>query len=277
MDHSISPALDPLDVERLLSGCGGFYRVRTINESASTNDDVKAAARMEEPEGLVIIADHQTAGRGRLSKAFFSPGGTGLYMSVLLRPSMRAGDSVLVTAAAAVAVAEAIDHVSGRNARIKWVNDIFLDDKKVCGILTEGAVGPDGKLQYAVLGIGVNIAPPPGGFPEGLHDIACAVFDNNAPEDARTRLAAEILLRFFRYRALAERAFLPAYRQRSMVLGKSIVVSLGEEKFPARALSIDDDCRLIVETDRGVLPLCAGEVSIRPAELNLAAPVQVNT
>ncbi len=265
MDHSIPPALDPLDVERLLSDCGCFYRVRTQYESSSTNDDVKAAARLEEPEGLVIIADHQTAGRGRLRRAFFSPDGTGLYMSMLLRPSMRAADSVLVTAAAAVVVAEAIDHVSGKNARIKWVNDIFLDGKKVCGILTEGAVGPDGRLQYAVLGIGVNIAPPPGGFPEGLHDIACAVFDNHAPENARALLAAEILTRFFRYRALEERAFLPAYRARSMVLGKPILVSLGEEKFSARALSIDDDCRLIVETDCGVLPLCAGEVSIRPA------------
>jgi BirA family biotin operon repressor/biotin-[acetyl-CoA-carboxylase] ligase len=185
-------------------------------------------------------------------------------MSVLLRPQLPATSCVLVTAAAAVAVAEAIERVSDRSARIKWVNDIFLDDRKVCGILTEGSVGPDGALQHAVLGIGVNIQPPPGGFPEELKPIVCAVFESAAPEDARARLAAEILTRFHRFRNLEERQFLPAYRARSMVVGRRVMVSLGEEVFPAQSLSIDDDCRLIVETERGVLPLCAGEVSIRP-------------
>lgn len=263
---SISPStLDQRDVERHLGELSGLYRIRTLSESSSTNDDVKAAARAGEPEGLVIIADRQTAGRGRLRRSFFSPDGSGLYMSILLRPDLSPADSVLITAAAAVAVAEAVEQVSGRFARIKWVNDIFLDGKKVCGILTEGAVGAGGKLQYAVLGIGVNVAPPPGGFPEGLRDIACAVFEDLAPEGARARLAAEILSRFHSFRALEERAFLPAYRERSMVLGKPVQVFLGEEEFPAQAVSIDDDCRLIVKTSRGLLPLCAGEVSIRPS------------
>lgn len=263
---SISPsALNARDVERRLGDLSGVYRVRTLSESSSTNDDVKAAARAGEPEGLVIIADRQTAGRGRLRRSFFSPDGSGLYMSVLLRPDLSPAGSVLITAAAAVAVAEAVEQVSGRSARIKWVNDIFLDGKKVCGILTEGAVDADGKLQYAVLGIGVNVAPPPGGFPEGLRDIACAVFENGAPEGVRARLAAEILSRFHSFRGLTDRAFLPAYRERSMVLGKPVQVFLGEEEFPARAVSIDDDCRLIVKTDDGLLPLCAGEVSIRPS------------
>jgi BirA family transcriptional regulator, biotin operon repressor / biotin---[acetyl-CoA-carboxylase] ligase len=266
MDNSNPYVLDPRDVEQRLGDLCSFYRIRIKSESTSTNDDAKAAARQGEPEGLVIIADRQTAGRGRMHRAFFSPDGTGLYMSVLLRPAMRAADSVLVTAAAAVAVAEAIEQFSGRSAMIKWVNDIFLDGKKVCGILTEGSVGPDGTLQYAVLGIGVNVAPPPGGFPEEIHNIACAVFERDAPKDARAQLAAEILKRFHRFLALDERAFLPAYRQRSLVLGMPIMVSLGEEKFPAKALSIDDDCRLIVKTAHGVCPLCAGEVSIRPID-----------
>jgi BirA family biotin operon repressor/biotin-[acetyl-CoA-carboxylase] ligase len=256
--------LDARAVERLLGESRSFFRVRTLCESTSTNDDVKAAACLGEPEGLVVIADRQTAGRGRMRRAFFSPDGTGLYMSVLLRPGLPAADSVLVTAAAAVAVAEAVEHVSGRSAQIKWVNDIYLVGKKVCGILTEGSVGTDGTLQYAALGIGVNVAPPPGGFPEGLRDIACAVFENGVPEGARAYLAAEILLRFHRFQALRERAFLPAYRERSMVVGKRVMVSLGEEVFPAKALSIDDDCRLIVEAERGIVPLIAGEVSIRP-------------
>jgi BirA family biotin operon repressor/biotin-[acetyl-CoA-carboxylase] ligase len=266
LSDSLSSALDARDVEHLLGESRGFYQIRTLAESASTNDDVKAAAHQGEPEGLVVIADRQTAGRGRMRRAFFSPEATGLYMSVLLRPPLKASDAVFVTAAAAVAVAEAIEHVSGRSADIKWVNDVFLDGKKVCGILAEGSVGADGQLSHVALGIGVNVAPPPSGFPEGLQDIACAVFDHNAPRDARARLAAEILARLLCYRDLERRAFLPGYRSRSLVTGKSVMVSLGGETFPARAVSIDDDCRLIVETSRGLIPLCAGEVSVRPVE-----------
>lgn len=271
MENRNVSTLDLRAVARHLGDLSGYYRIRTLSESTSTNDDVKAAARMGEPDGLVVIADRQTAGRGRMRRAFFSPGGTGLYMSLLLRPDLSPSNSALITAAAAVAAAEAVEQVSGRFARIKWVNDIHLDGKKVCGILTEGVVGADGRLQYAVLGIGVNVASPPGGFPEELRTIACAVFENGAPEDARARLAAGILTRFHRFQALEERAFLPAYRQRSCVLGRNVQVTLGEEEFPARALSIDDDCRLIVQTERGLLPLCAGEVSIRPMSSETSA------
>ena len=264
MEKNTGSSLDPRAVDRLFAGSRGFYRVRTLAESPSTNDDIKAAAAAGEPEGLVVIAARQTQGRGRMRRPFFSPDGTGLYMSILLRPGVPAADSVFITAAAAVSVAEAIERVSGREAKIKWVNDIFLDGRKVGGILTEGAVGQDGLIQYAALGIGVNVAPPPGGFPDEISAIACAVYEEIAPPDARARLAAEILEHLYANRNLAARAFLPAYRQRSMILGQPVMVSLGDERFPAKAVLIDDDCRLIVETERGLLPVCAGEVSIRP-------------
>lgn len=263
MDKHSGSSLDPHAVEQLLAGSRGFYRVLTLAESASTNDDIKAAATAGEAEGLVVIADRQTRGRGRMRRPFFSPDGTGLYMSILLRPGVPAADSVLITAAAAVSVAKAIERISGRKAGIKWVNDIFIDGLKVCGILTEGAVGQDGLLQYAALGIGVNIAPPPGGFPDEISKIAGAVYEKDAPQDARARLAAAILDNLYDDRSMAEKAFLTEYRQRSMIIGRNVTVSLGEDLFTARAISIDDDCRLIVETERGLLPLCAGEVSIR--------------
>ncbi len=266
MNGAAASSMDPRTVSGLLNSSRSFYRIRTMSESPSTNDEMKTAARLGEPEGLVVIADRQSAGRGRMRRAFFSPEGSGLYMSILLRPSLKAGDSVLITAAAAVAVAEAIESLTGRDARIKWVNDIFLDGKKVCGILTEGTISADGHLESAVLGIGVNIASPPGGFPETLQDIAGAVFSSEAPKEARACLAANILERFYGYRALEARAFLGGYRDRSLVVGRPVMVTLGEEIFPALAKSIDDDCRLIVETAKGALPLCAGEVSIRPLE-----------
>lgn len=265
MDDFTSPTLADA-TSRLLGEARGFYRIRALRETTSTNDDIKAAARDGAMEGLVILAERQTAGRGRMRRAFFSPDATGLYMSVLLRPSIPAADAVLITAAAAVAVAEAIESLSGRGARIKWVNDVFLDGKKVCGILTEGSVAADGLLEYAALGIGVNVAPPPDGFPEPLQHIAGAVFGPDAPPDARARLAAEILARFFRYRTLNRDAFLNGYRERSLVVGRDVLVTLGGEIFPARAVSIDDDCRLVVESERGAMALCAGEVSVRPVE-----------
>lgn len=246
-----------------LGSARDFYQIQPVAVCESTNSDIKRAALAGEPEGLVIIADRQTAGRGRMNRAFFSPEDTGLYMSVLLRPKMRASDSALVTAAAAVAAAEAIEAVSQRAARIKWVNDIFLGDKKVCGILAEGSVAADGALQFIALGIGINVQAPSGGFPDLLSQTACAVFDAPAPPCAREHLAAAVLKRLHRYRSAQTRDFLPAYRERSMVIGKPIHILSGDHQIPARALAIDEDCRLVVETKDGIFSLCSGEISIR--------------
>jgi BirA family biotin operon repressor/biotin-[acetyl-CoA-carboxylase] ligase len=135
----------------------------------------------------------QSAGRGRLGRSFYSPGDTGLYMSILLRPALQPENAVLITCAAAVAVSNAIREVCGEEVQIKWVNDLFLHQKKVCGILTEASFSAQTNgLDYAVCGIGVNVYPPENGFPEELASIAGAVC--SAPEEGlRDRLAAAIL------------------------------------------------------------------------------------
>ena len=150
--------------------CGSnFYYPQVFPVLPSTNDTVKALAAEGAPEGVVVLAEAQTAGKGRMRRQFFSPDGTGIYMSILLRPKLAAEDALFITTAAAAAVADAIEAATGENAGIKWVNDVYLRGLKVCGILTEGALGlEEGNLEYAVLGIGINAIAPQNGFPEEI-------------------------------------------------------------------------------------------------------------
>ncbi len=252
-------------IRKYLTGEAAELRVETQERVSSTNTVLKERAASGEAAGAVLAVGEQTAGRGRMGRSFFSPGGTGLYLSVLLRPDAPPGEAALITTAAAVAVAEAVEAVSGRKAGIKWVNDVYLDGKKICGILTEAGVDLEtGALDYAVLGIGVNVYPPGEGFPEDLAERAGAVFD--APRgDLRNRLAAEILNRVTPFcRDLSARRFVPAYRRRSLVLGREIRIISGGEGGLALALDVDDDCRLRVRYPDGrEALLSAGEVSVR--------------
>ncbi len=219
----------------------------------STNTVLKSLAEAGGREGEVLIARRQTAGKGRLGRSFFSPKGTGLYMSVLLRPALAPEHTLFITTAAAVAVAGAVEAVTGRKAGIKWVNDVYLDCRKICGILTEGAMDfAQGRLRYAVLGIGVNLAPPPGGFPEELRSVAGAVFSEAPPEDVICRLAAEILNRFSRmYRALPDTAFLEEYRARSVLTGLTVTVVQGAREVTGQVLGVDNEARLVLRRADG--------------------------
>ncbi len=258
--------LDPEKVREHLTHKA--YTLMTVSETGSTNDDAKALAAAGAVQYTVVQAEHQTKGKGRLGRSFYSPQSTGLYFSVILRPSaLPIEDTLFITTAAAAAVAEAIELVCGKVCGIKWVNDLFLKDRKICGILTEAAFTPDLKgLTYAVLGIGVNIAPPEGGFPSELQTIANTIYDdpNTVPEGLRERLLAAILDRFYAYYTqLPEMSFLEAYRSRSILTGRNVTVHRGDLQYPARVVGIDDRCRLILEQDGIQTLLESGEVSIR--------------
>ena len=259
--------LSPQSISKYLYENAGPFNIEVYKTVSSTNTVLKELASHGESEGKVIIAMEQTLGRGRLNRSFYSPRGTGIYLSVLLRPKMSAADSLFLTTSAAVAVAEAIETVAGKDAKIKWVNDIYCDNKKVCGILTEASLNLEGGgLEYAVLGIGLNVLQPSGGFPEELKDIATSVFnDTNCPADSKSRLVAEILNRFWAYyKNIENKAFLKAYIQRSMVVGNEIYVIGNNTCEKALATKIDQQCRLWVRTEDGVeKALSSGEVSIR--------------
>ena len=242
--------------------------LRVLGEIGSTNAELKRLAEAGAPEGLALIAEAQTQGRGRLGRSFYSPGQSGLYLSLLLRPHVRDFSPGALTACAAVAVAEAIEVVTGLHTQIKWVNDLLLDGKKVCGILTEGALDCEsGQLRYAVLGVGVNVCAPAGGFPEPLQEIAGALYADGSGAALRCRLAAEIFDRLWDfYTKLPETGdFLTAYRARCSLLGKPIHI-LAPDAPPqeATALAVEPDFSLLVELPDGTRQaLRSGEVSVR--------------
>lgn len=237
-----------------------------LNETDSTNNYLKKLAESGAEEKTVVIAESQSGGKGRMGRSFFSPK-DGLYMSILLRPDISADKSLFITTAAAVAVSDAIEEISGKKTGIKWVNDIFIGNKKVCGILTEAAVDFEtGGLYYAVLGIGVNIFHPSDGFPDEIKNIAGAVFDEKPSDnEVKQKLTAKIIDNFLNiYCDFENSDFMKKYKQRSCVLGKEVFVIKGENRTKATAVDIDDSARLVVKYENGEMQaLSSGEVSVK--------------
>ena len=232
------------------------FIIKEYAELPSTNDFLKSEAINGAPDGLVAVARRQTAGKGRLGRSFFSPG-SGLYMSVLLRRDIPAASAHLITPMAAVAVAESLEALGSEPAGIKWVNDIYIAGKKVCGILTETGLSGD-CLDYAVVGIGVNICDPEGGYPPEIADRAGSAFID-PPSGAEKRLAAEILKRLDGgLRDICARGFLDEYRRRSVLIGKRVEAA----GTAGTAVGIDSDCRLVIKTDDG------REISVGTGEVN---------
>ena len=234
---------------------------------SSTNTVLKAMAAEDAPAGTALVAAEQTAGRGRLGRSFYSPSGTGLYLSLLLRPDCTPAQAVRITACAAVSAAEALEELSGSPAGIKWVNDVYMDGKKVCGILTEAGLDLESsRMSYVVVGIGINLHPPENGFPEEIRSVAGSAFGNRSVPDLRNRLAAAVLDKLADYTADPASGLLyDAYKKRSFVLGKKIsVLAPGKEPAAAEALDLNRDYSLQVRLENGeTRSLRSGEISIR--------------
>ncbi len=232
----------------------------------STNAYAKTLAEQGHAEDTIVVAAEQTKGRGRRGRDFYSPSQTGVYLSFLLRPKhCSSEDAAHITTMAAVAVAEAITEVSGERTDIKWVNDIYMNGKKVCGILTEAAFNlEDTTIDYAILGIGINLYAPESGFPTEIKDIAGCVF--TAPlEDAKNHIVAEVIDRFYSYyKDFGTWNYVSAYKERCFVIGKEIYILSGNTKTEATAIDLDKDCHLIVSYKDGTTEaLSSGEISIR--------------
>ena len=267
--YSLSVETDILSVQgiqKYLRPVCSCIQLDVLPTLDSTNTLVRERAAAGAPEGYTVIANGQTNGRGRSGRSFYSPSDTGVYMSLLLRPHhYSAGQAARLTTMAAVAACEAIEKVSGEKAQIKWVNDIYVAGKKVSGILTEASIGLEsGLLEYAVLGIGINVSPPRDGFPKELENVAGAVF-GGAQSDGKNRLAAEFLNRFMAYYSMLPQAdYVANYRSRSLVLGKEIQVISPDGTQKATALDVDEECHLIVRYEDGKREkLSSGEISVK--------------
>ncbi len=242
-------------------------KILIYDACASTNKTAKEMAIAGAEHGTTIITDCQTAGQGRYGRAFYSPAGHGIYMSMVLHPGqLGLHTPTLVTALAAVAVCEAIEAITEKNPQIKWVNDIYLESKKICGILTEAVTDfESGNIQWIVVGIGINFSTPAMAFPEDLRQIAASIFPEGPPSTTRNHLAAEIVNRLTTpAHPHKEKEMLEKYKQRLLWLGQEILVTGNGEPYRAMALDIDAMGRLMVKKANGeVLFLSSGEISIQ--------------
>ncbi|MBO5510080.1 MAG: biotin--[acetyl-CoA-carboxylase] ligase [Lachnospiraceae bacterium] len=229
----------------------------------STNLELKR--RATENEGLVIASSEQTSGMGRLGRSFSSPSDTGIYFSILLKPNIDNSEVTLLTTIAALAVCEAIEKLSDKEPAIKWVNDVFIDGKKVNGTLTQASFSVENLApEYVIVGIGINVYEPVGGFPEEIKDIAGAVFDTRKG-NIKNRLLAEVLNRYFYYYThFEDKEFIGEYKKRSFVIGKTVSVVTPKDTRKALVLDIDSHCRLMVRYEDGTEDtISTGEISIR--------------
>ena len=257
-------------------------KIHIYQSLASTNDTAKEMAKKGCPHGTVVLADTQTAGRGRFNRQFYSPGSTGLYMSVVLdADKLELKENTLLTPFVAVVVARVIHSVTEKKCGIKWVNDLYLEDKKVCGILTEGVMD-GGKLSKFVVGIGINIAAA--GFPEELENIAGALIGLNVYEardmyeydldmdyvrNVRSQIAAQLINKLTKSDVFFDdESFMKEYKESQIIMGTIVNVVGTNETYEGKVLDISENGSLVVERIDGakkgkVEELISGEVSIR--------------
>ena len=241
--------------------------LEVVAEIGSTNDAVMAAGRAGKAEGLTILADRQTAGRGRRGRPWASPAGVGLYTSVLLRPQQSPARLPLLTLVAGLGVAEAIEEIAGVAARLKWPNDVLVEGRKVAGILAETA-SADGEVGYVVIGIGINVNRAPQDLPQGLVPVATSLALATGRPIPRGELAAALYNALDRWYLVFRQgrieSILAAGRERSATLGRPVDVLADEEGWQGVAVDLDADGALLVREESGeIRRVIASDVSIR--------------
>ena len=244
-----------------------IYVRRTVD---STNDEAKRLLTEGKTGPALIVSEEQTAGRGRQGKTFYSPKQAGIYMTLSFPSALPLYAAVSVTTASAVAVFLAIRDLTGTETEIKWVNDLYLHGKKICGILTEAISDfESGRAQHIMIGIGINSWTEE--FPDGLRETACALYPKGV---TRNQLVARIVDRLLEVTAnLGDESYLDLYRRHSMVLGREVVYVRDGETYTGRAVDIDEDGGLIVEDAEGERTvLNSGEITLRPV-LSETSPV----
>lgn len=253
-------------VRRALPPSRQGLELRVFDELDSTNTYAKGLVTdtIRPSEPILIIARHQTAGRGRLGRSFYSPADTGLYMTLLYPTHHSLSCVVGMTGAAAVAVVRAIEALTDKRPAIKWVNDVYLDGGKACGILTEAVTPPDTSRVYVAIGIGINLSTQQ--FPEGLRAPATALASSDeTPPDAST-LAAAITCELLSI--LENDPYAPAvvdtYRAHAWLMGELVLCTQGNLSFEATVEGIENDYALRVRrADGSVLRLSSGEISVK--------------
>lgn len=273
--YCLSASSDFLSADGIHNRCHRLSAssIFVYKELDSTNNVAKQLIAEKRKMPFLVVSETQTVGRGRMGRSFYSPPGSGIYMSLALKPELDVSRSVLMTTAASVAVCRGIRDTLGLECAIKWVNDIYLNGKKVCGILTEGITNFEtGLVDSLVLGIGINYRMPENKFPEELQEIAGSLLDEKAPSihaTGRNNLIGSITDHLMSLiDDLENREFMKEYRSRSLVLGKSIRFIDGSQRGGRSqegiVEDIDDNGGLIIRTREGErTSLNSGEITIR--------------
>ncbi len=258
--------------QEILAHLGPVARVGTqltyLDTVSSTNDLLKAMAAEGAAEGTVVIAGEQTRGKGRLGRSFTSAAGKGIYLSALLRPDLPPEALLPLTGFTAEAVVRAVSRAAGAEAQIKWVNDLILNGKKLCGILTESAFSAGGRLKYVVVGVGLNVNYDQNDFPEELRPIAGSLKTELGRPFALAPLTAAMIEALDElYAALRSgdtAPYLSAYRAHCLTLGQDVLLLQNGVTTPAHALDVDDSLGLLVRFPDGQESLIrSGEASVR--------------
>lgn len=251
-------------INKYLGAYADRFALEVRAEVTSTNDVLKDDAS-NLPPWKTLVAMQQTAGKGRRGRSFYSPADTGFYLSILLKMDIGPKIATRFTTAAAVAACRAIEICTDAQPAIKWVNDVFVDEHKVCGILTEASISVEsGGLDWAIMGIGFNVYEPAGGFPKEISDVAGAI-SKTREKDLRSRLAAEFMRSFYDLcQDISGDGMAAEYKKRSFMIGRDILVLRGDKQIEAVAVDIDDECQLIVRyADGREEALSSGEVSTK--------------
>lgn len=233
----------------------------------STNDHLRTLARAGAPEGTVLVADCQTGGHGRRGRSFHSPEGAGIYMSILLRPNCLPAELLHLTCAAGSAMCDAVEAAAGFRPGIKWTNDLVFGKRKLGGILTELGFTPQGGVDYAIIGIGINCCQTEQDFPEDIRAIAGSLAMAAGREIDRAKVAAAMMdaLYVMANRLLTEKTqILNRYRRDCITVNQEVVLVRGEEKRYGFALDIDEEGALVVRfSDGSTESVSSGEISVR--------------
>ncbi|MEJ0090916.1 MAG: biotin--[acetyl-CoA-carboxylase] ligase [Limisphaerales bacterium] len=240
--------------------------IQVFEQTTSTNDVIEKLARDGVKEGVVVFAESQTKGRGRLGRKWMSPTHKGLWFSILLRPNLRPQETTQLTVASAVALRRAIKSVTGLAADIKWPNDLLIGGKKVVGILTEMSAEVD-RVRHIILGIGVDVNQGVDEFPAELRKIATSLKIEAGEEICRAELAVEILRELDADYARICGGKFPVvadeWEAACATIGRNVSVQTGVHKISGRAESLDDDGALLVRTEHGRLErIIGGDVTL---------------
>ena len=256
-----SDVLDSVEISHELSLFD--TQVTVLAQSESTMKDAKLASTMDTMKPSLFIADTQEQAHGRFGRSFFAQPGQGIYMSLLLHPQKHFEELPQYTLIAASACVKAIEEMTGKHAMIKWVNDIYLDGRKVCGILSEAVSDMEtGEIRSVIIGVGLNFSIPQTQFPDDIQQKATSLFPDGEAMITRNQLIGSIWKHFFTYLADPTKAYFDLYKERSFVLGKSVNFSQKGTTYHGIAQSIGPKGELIVDTPEQRFQLLSGEVSL---------------